>query len=163
MVGRHELRIGMLKNKIVTAIAIVGLSMFAGEAHGFSPAHGVAQAQPTISPGCIQVNNPIYDGVYWDTGNIGQNGFGGPFNPGEMIIVSANPPIDYATPWRIYIFTIPPDGIAVQSSFPGTVSYIIPSSSILISWGASGGGATWTAQCVVPSSIHIPLVMKGNP
>jgi len=55
--------------------------MFATGGDEFPPAHDVAHAQPMLSPGCNQVNNPIYDALYWGTGLIGQNGFGGPFNP----------------------------------------------------------------------------------
>ncbi len=156
------MRIFVLKYKIIIAALIVGLVLFAGSPDNFRAANGVTQAEAMLSPGCVQVNQPNYDGLYWDTGFIGENGFGGPFNPGEMIIVSANPPVDYAVPWRIYIITLPPDLIAVERPFPGTISFVIPSSSIRISWGASGGGATWSAQCIVSSSTYIPLVMNGG-
>lgn len=153
----------MFSNKITGAIILAGGLMFTGATGEFLTRYEDSRTEPLLSPGCAQVNNPVYDALYWGTGLIGENGFGGPFNPGDMLIVSASPPVDYAVPSRIFIFTIPPDGVVVEAAFPGTVSFVMPAASMRVAWGATGGGVTWTARCVVPLTGFIPVILKGNP
>lgn len=114
---------------------------------------GAVSADSHLSPGCVELNDPRFDGYYTSMS-------GDPFiefYEGEVITVTAGPP-DTVTAGAGVQLWVSPGGTFVQSAFPGTATYVIPagSSSFLgIMWEVRHfigvpAEATWEVRCDKP-------------
>lgn len=84
---------------------------------------GTASAGSHLSPGCAELNDSRFDGYYTSMS-------GSPFiqfNPGEQIRITAGPPhtVTHGAGLQLWVS---PGGHFIISSFPGTVTFLIPDS-----------------------------------
>ena len=98
-----------------------------------------------LSPGCVNVNRPPFDGLY----SFGEALLPEDFAAGERISVSAGPPTQLVPATTIRFFV--DDVLVASTPFPGTIEYVFPAAgSHTVSWGVNSGSATWTVSCAAP-------------
>jgi Ca2+-binding RTX toxin-like protein len=104
-----------------------------------------ASAQ-SLSPGCEDANDPIYDGLYRVAGWLLTRDFAA----GERLSASAGPPTQFTQFGTPTTVTLSVNGVDVDTAaFPGTVEYAFPAAGAFGAlWNIdSGAEATWTVGC----------------
>jgi hypothetical protein len=110
----------------------------------------VGDATPTLSDGCAELNDPIYDGEYLSLHHDRNSEIYMFFNPGEVVTISAAPPPEVAGA-TLSVYATEDPNIVVP--FPGEITHTLPyGGGYGFAWDVvSGGGtslpATWEVSC----------------
>lgn len=136
-----------------TIVMLAGLLLVRAAPDATSP---VAQAQQApLSPGCVELNNPVHDDMYWSD-QVGP----AYFNDGEEISIIAQLPASGIPepPIRLIV-----NGVVVATGpFPGMVTYTIAADGFyLVEWqiersGIFGDGPSWTVACAAATPTPTP-------